>query len=258
MRARTRLRAGGYGGGAYGGGGGSGGGGGGSNVPNQPTANGIYELQVTGGAGSWLNTTPFAVASMTPSSSTYEVGQSIVNPIFNFTYANGSPASGTVTCADGAHSPYALASPYTSVTCDDTFTSTVNGHVSTFNVSATSTTGSTAAGSASFTYATAIVWGYSTAPAATQAQYNALLANYKELSTTRSGSYNFSTTTGTQYCMCAIPAAFGTPTVKDQNGFVYVPTLVGTANVNNAQGLSISTNFYVFGLEGAQATFTIS
>ena len=149
------------------------------------------------------------------------------------------------------------AAPYTSVTCNDTFTSNVNGATIAFGGSSTDTASATASAAASLLFAYGIAWGYSTAPAATQAQYNALAANHTSLSTTRSGSYNYNATTGTQYCTCAIPAAFGTPTVKDQNGFIYVPTLVGTAIVNNAQGLAVNYNFYVFGLEGAQATFTI-
>jgi len=244
--------------GSYGGGGGSGGGGGGSNVPNAPVVDGTYDLLVSGGVASWQDLTPFAIATMTPAASIYEVGQSIVDPVFDFTYSNGAYASGHVANPDGAGSPYPLAAGGASCTTTDTFTSNVNAHVSTFTATVTDTASATATKTATFTYKTAIVWGYSTAPAATQGQYNALVANNKQLETANAGSYDFSTTTGTQYCMCAIPAAFGTPTVKDENGFSYVPTLVGAATVNNQQGLAISTNFYVFGLIGAQATFTIS
>jgi hypothetical protein len=230
MRLHTRIRAGGYNGGAYSAGGRGGGGG--------------------GGSSSFAMTASFATTL-------FEVGSSAVNPAMTFAYTNGSPASAQATQAGGAHSPYVAVSPFTSVTCNDTFTSNVNATAFVFNASAVSTLAATAAASATLTFGYGIVWGYSAAPAATQAQYNALLANFKSLSTTRAGSYNYAATTAAQYCMVAIPAAFGMPVVTS-GAFTYVPALVGTAVVANAQGLNISTNFYVLGAQGAQALFSIS
>lgn len=230
----------------------------GSLIPNATEA-GDY-LTSTGtspGQWTWLPPGGFAISTFTGFTQTVEVGTTVSTPTVNMTY-NTAPDSATVSWTNpSTGSPHVLTTPFTSYTIAVNFTSSIIGATSTATLSATKGT-STKTSTQTITFAGAICFGSvaSGTEAAGQSLYNTLRASGFSLHTSNGGSYPYASATGFDQVI-AIPNAFGTPTVKDGNGFVYTPVLIGNASVTE-NGTTQSVNFFTLGNPGSTVTFTLS
>lgn len=244
-----------------------GGGGGTSGVPNIPSGlTGAIVPIADGGANGayWAELTANLVApafsmGISGAGVTTEIGGSVVNPTLTLSYANGSPASATITNTDGINSPFVLTTPYTTAHLTGTFSHLVNAATVTFNASSTSTSSqnATAAGADVWYYAIACGVSSSSSPVAGQSEYNTLVAQTKLLLGNTGGSFACAASS-TTYCECALPATYTLNYYQDTSGFTYTPGAVGTASITNQQSVSgLSYTFTTAGATGAHTTFSL-
>jgi len=230
-----------------------------SDLPN-PTAAGQSLFSIAAGPipGSvvWDLPAGLVITSFTGFGGVVEVGSSLVNPTVNATY-NETPISASISWTNPAGGPQSLISPFTSANITATFTDTVIGHTSTVTLTAVGTR-NTPTSTQTRTYAGSIVFGSVTSPVVGQALYNTLRADGFQLHTNNSGTYSFTSALGADQVF-GIPAAFGVPTVKDENGFIYTPVLISGSPVSITEnGTTQSFNFFTAGSTGATVQFTLS
>lgn len=221
-------------------------------VPTPPAA-GLL-LTSTGNAPGDYDWEPAGGFAITTFSKThgalFEVGATDVSPQFTVAYSE-LPDSAQIIYTQQPGSPLVLASPYTSGTIAQTFTSNVNGATASFQLSAVkgaSTKTSTLTDTWGLPFLSAIEATGSVA--ATQGFLDTMRgANAAQIHTTIAGTYLAGQSVGGGQISCiATPTALGTPTFKDINGLVVTPTLVGTvAGYVNPFGVTISMDLYTVG-----------
>jgi hypothetical protein len=239
-----------------GGGGGGGEGPPGGNVPQPPGAGDVLTSTGSGPLDyAWLPPGGFAISTFTGFTQTKEVGGSVVNPTIGASY-NTIPDNAHVNWTNPTGGPLNLTTPFTSGTITATFADTVIGHTSTATLTAVKGS-TTKTATQTITWAGSIAFGsVSGTLTAGQTLYDTLRADGFQLHTANGGSYAFASASGVNQVF-AIPAGFGTPTVKDGNGFIYTPTLIGTSTITE-NGTSQSFNFFTVGSPGSTVTFTLS
>lgn len=182
--------------------------------------------------------------------SLFEVGATDVSPQFTASY-NEAATSAQIIYTQQPGSPLILLSPFTTGTILHTFTSNTNGASASFQLSATNglvTRTSTLVNTWALPFLSDITATGSVV--ATQGFLDTMRADQGvQLHTVRAGTYLNGLNVGAgQISSIATPTALGAPTFTDINGFVVVPTLVGTvAGYTNPFGVVISMDLYTVG-----------
>lgn len=219
------------------------GGGGGGGVPPIPSGSDGWYLKSQGGAAVWLPQAGFVVSSFAGPSAQI-VGATVTNPAFTAAYSvtpDTTANSVVITNTDGTSSPRDVTSTPTSFSIPGSFQKTSVGASTTFTNTAKKGT-LTAVGTYILPWYNHIMWGLLASPAATQANFDSLQAQFKALSNSRDGSFAFAS--GSGYPCVAIRTALGLPTQWTIGPTVQTLATIGSASWANSLSPTTFTESY--------------
>jgi hypothetical protein len=237
-----------------------GGGGGGSTLPALPGADGIYDLVVSGGVGSWQLVGGDKILTFTGLTPGVEVGTSLASVNWAATF-NVAPSAITISWSGVASGSTTLTGPFTtsaSGTITGPFTSAANNAKLIVSITCTFPDGVHAANQ-STTWEAKIVYGSVATGTITidQAGWNTLNALNSQLRPVRAGSYAFTSAIGFDQVFACLTSLYPGTWTDPSTGFTYPTTSLGTATITE-NGTSQNVTFFTLGNPGSTITWVWS